>query len=205
MIVRDFRDRPVDPNSDRVRHGVVRELPLDVEADALICVHQLACTLGVSRGQIEEAGDRAEARARRAARLPYHTVVLRDQIVRVHPWTRYANHAGLLNAPSVGLGVEGHYPRDEQRRRSHHDRLSRDHSRLVEHALVLVVDELRSAGAGRIDLVTHRQASADRAADPGAEILGAVRGVCDRLGVRLQRARVWGDGAPWPDSWVTYI
>ena len=192
----DLRDQPVVLSPDRWRPGVERV------GVTLICLHQLGCELGTSARQRAAAGSREAARVQRCRRLPYHAVALRTgEAVLVHPLARYTYHAGNLNRLTVGLGIEGRYPLAEAGRAARHS----EWAEAVEIAAIecglLLAGQIQAAGSQRVGVVTHRQSSRHRLADPGEMIVRRVGLALERHGLTLQRDETWGDGSPWPAAW----
>jgi hypothetical protein len=204
-VIRDFRDEPTCLSRDRWRPEIVRSMPLAAAwgVDAAICFHQTACLFGVSAGQLRAAqGDYELARARRMLQLPYHSVAMRDQVVRVHPWTRYTHHANSANALTVGLAVEGLFPLREVERRERHTEITVVQTELALSAVALAAGELRKAGAERIGVVVHAQFSRDRWADPGELVMQRiVIPAIERCDLVALPEIAVGGGRPWPAEW----
>lgn len=184
---------------------------------AAILIHQFGTVLGTSPRQREAAGGDIElARARRCVAQPYHVTALCARgtpgVVRNWPVRTYTYHAGSANAWTVGLGIEGRYPRDEAERAERHTAppgsaalaaLEAAAPAALASLASLVRAALDRAGAGgaAIALVTHRQSSADRAADPGELLLRILLTPALHLGLVPLPDLVVSDGRPWPASW----
>lgn len=184
---------------------------------AAILIHQFGTVLGTSPRQREAAGgDIERARARRCVAQPYHVTALCARgtpgVVRNWPVSSYMHHAGPANAWTVGLGIEGRYPRDEAERAERHTAPPGSAALAALEAAApaalaalasLVRAALDRAGAGgaAIALVTHRQSSADRAADPGELLLRILLKPALHLGLVPLPDLVVSDGRPWPASW----
>jgi hypothetical protein len=169
----DWRRRPVmrDPASIR-----------------LLVLHQMAVTFGRE----------GRAFADRAAKTAYHYALSDDggELALLKPWEVYANQAGRANRPSVGLGVEGTYPGTRDRRHRKHTVVTP----LLELGLRRAMEEAL-ADLDLDALVSHRQSSANRRADPGEELWTAGADIARALGLRVDLTTTWGDGRPIPAIW----
>lgn len=210
----DLRSPDIRPPSGKWEP---RQSPREIEPTgryaALICAHQFGVVFSTSARQRAAAGGDVElARARRTLRTPYHVSALvatgRPQVVTAWGADLYTNHAGALNRYSIGLGIEGLYPRDERQRAARHTAHPCSGARAaleaaVPEALSACVDLLREVlpPGARIGLVTHCQSSDDRGADPGELLMRLLVPAAADLGVDLVPDLVWGSGLPWPSSW----
>ena len=160
-----------------------------------IVVHQTATPFGVSKRQLKAAGgDWGVAHRRRFAVTPYHYVLtLQGELLVVHPIHRWTYHAGPANRTSIGVAFEGRFPGSEDRRGPRDTTVTlgvlaawRAHwTRILE----------RHPG---LDVVTHRQVTRRRLADPGEWIM---RNVIQ--GQRVDPTWTMGSGKPIPREWKT--
>lgn len=184
---------------------------------AVVVVHQLGVALGTTARQRAAAhGDRELARAMRCLKTPYHAVALAatgvPAVVRLWDPRVYTYHAGAANAWSVGLGIEGRYPRDEESRAARHTAPAGSEARralelAAPAALTDLVGRLREVlplGLG-IGLITHRQSDADRPADPGELCLETILPTALSLGLVIDPDLVINNGRSWPVSWRTAL
>ena len=158
-----------------------------------IVVHQTATPFGVDRWQLKTAGgDWGLAHRRRFMETPYHYVLtLQGELLLVHPIHRWTYHAGPANRASIGVAFEGRFPAFERKRTKKHTTVTlgvlaawRAHwTRILE----------RHSG---LDVVTHRQVTRRRGADPGEWIM---RNVIQ--GQRVDLSWTIGSGKPIPKEW----
>ena len=176
--------------------------------DGAIMAHQLGCVLGTSaRQRAAVGGDRELARVERCLRLPYHAVGLcatgEPRIVGTWRPEIYTWHGGPANAWTAGLGIEGRYPLAESGRLSRHTAPPGSAARAALE--VAAPSALRALAevmpAGRICLITHRQTSSDRGADPGELVIRLLAPQARALGIVAEPDLVLGGGQPWPASW----
>lgn len=167
---------------------------------SVLLVHQTAVRggFGVADRQvawlpdhIPRAGREQVARQIRYRTTPYHGVYdprSRCSIVQWPVWA-YMWHGNGGNADSFGWAIDGRYPGDD---------LDVDGAReSMRHA----IDAARRQGARLERVESHRQHSADRGGDPGAEIWReVVLPVAAECGLAVT-TRVTGSGRVNPGSW----
>jgi len=173
-----------------------------------IVVHQTACTFGPS--------DDADRRHRRAQRIPAHATAFRDgTFVTPCDLPAYAQHGHRLNGRSLGLEIEGRYsgevddpataPREDLGSTwgGPPDVVTDLVVECARVALKWLVDEGRRLGCPIKFVWAHRQSSATRRSDPGAELWRRVvlLYAIPALGLEAQPGLVVGDGRPIPRSW----
>lgn len=206
--------RGSEPPAGKWAPGRERAIPWPEPAeiggcDALVLVHQTGCVFGTTaRQRAQASGDRELARARRLLAHPYHYAALGatgvGQALALWPLRAYTYHANGGNRYAVGLGIEGRWPRFERERAARHLPRPDAAEALVEaarEALAWAVEDLRAAGAALVGIVTHRQTSGDRLADPGEYLLGALAPSAAGLGCLGIPEWVRDDGKPWPREW----
>jgi len=215
----DLCDEQKNPPPYKVRDGkkiniaqtargkVVVRRPSDITG---IGIHQTACVFGPA------GASKADQRHRRALNVPCHALAFRDgTFVTAFPLEWYVYHGNELNAFSLGLEIEGHYPGlpDDPRtparedikttwkgKATPFDDLTVETSR---EALRYLVEEGRSRGMPIEWIWAHRQTNGSKPSDPGWEIWKHV--VLDygvpTLGLRTQPNQTWRDGKPIPAQW----
>lgn len=193
--------------SKNVRGKVVVRDPSDITG---IGIHQTACVFGPT------GASRALQRHRRALKVPCHALAFRDgTFVTAFPLEWYVYHGNELNAFSLGLEIEGHYPGlpDDPRTPAREDirttwrgKATPFDDLIVEtsrEALRYLVEEGRSRGMPIEWIWAHRQTNGSKPSDPGWEIWKHV--VLDygvpKLGLRTQPDQTWRDGKPIPAQW----
>lgn len=188
-----------------------RSFPLGVpggEFASAIMIHQMGCVLGTSARQRAAAGgDRELARALRCVRAPYHAAALcatgEPQVLLVHDPAAYTYHGNRANGWTVALGVEGRYPLEESGRLARHTAPQGSQAREALFAAApATLRALADLLPRPIALVTHRQSSGDRRADPGEIVLVALAPAIRDLGIVALPDLVLDDGAPWPSAWL---
>lgn len=172
-----------------------------------IGIHQTACVFGPKD---------PNKRNRRALAVPCHAMAFRDgTFVTAFPLEWHVHHGNDLNAFTLGLEIEGHYPglpddpgtpvREDIRSTwkgnpTPFSDLAVDTARA---ALRYLVEEGRRRGMPIEWIWAHRQAHGLKASDPGWEIWKRV--VLDYgvpvLDLRTQVDRTWRDGRPIPAQW----
>lgn len=182
-----------------------------------IVIHQTGVEFGVSAVQSAASlGDVELARARRGLDVPCHVIAFRQgHYAAVHPLDVWVNHAGPLNARSLGIEIDGRYPgmmddpttvaREDLRTtwKGEPTKLTDDTVATACEALAWMVGEARSMGMPVEYIFAHRQSSRDRRADPGQEIWQrVVLGFATKdLGLRTRPELQWAGGRPVPKSW----
>jgi hypothetical protein len=182
-----------------------------------IVIHQTGIEFGVSQRAIAAAGGDAQlAKARRALNVACHVMAFRaGYFVAAHSLTDYVNHAGRLNARSVGLEIEGRYPglQDDPTTIAREDLTTTwgaAPSQLTDAtvtaaclAINWLVERGRQGGMPLRKIVAHRQSSSGRRADPGQEIWRRVvlDFAVEELGLVTVPKQRWGDGRPIPVEW----
>lgn len=127
-----------------------------------IVLHQTACVLSIDRWKI----------------VPIHFGVPRSsgylgRFFQLHPLLTYLYHANRLNAPSVGIEIEGNFPGVDSDRGTWWPGGGGPHKvepAQIEAARALIawtVAEANAGGGAIKKILAHRQASHDRRGDPG--------------------------------------
>lgn len=202
LLVRDGKRRYLADAHGRV----VRRDPAHVDA---VCLHQTACRFG----PFADAGKRHL----RALSVPIHAMAFRDgTVVLPYPVEYCLWHGNGWNARSLGLEIEGHFagleadPRTRAVRGGldgYHvegaDDLPEAALAAARRAVYELVARGRAAGMPIRYLVTHRQSSEDRRADPGQLIyreVGLAYAVAE-LGLEALPDAHVGSGRPVPVEW----
>lgn len=159
--------------------------------DAIV-LHQTACLLSVERWKV----------------VPIHFGVPRSsgylgKFFQLHPLLTYLYHANGLNAPSIGIEIEGNFPGINSDRGTWWPGGGGPHT--VEPAqidaarelIAWTVAEAKAAGGAIKRILAHRQASHDRRGDPGDVIWKEV-------GLWAMREFNLSDGGPNFTSGVGY-
>lgn len=205
------------PNPPKVLDPARPALRLDAKGRAFvrdpktitgIGIHQTACVFGPK-------ADREKAH-RRALGVHAHMTAFRDGVaVLGWPLLWRVNHGNGLNAASLGLECEGHYPGvpDDPTTPRREDQASIGGAPTVLDDLSLetfcfglkaLVDGGRAIGCPIEFVWAHRQSSDTRRADPGWEIWQKV--VLDYgvkvLGLKTESWKTFaGQGKPIPKQW----
>lgn len=196
-----------------IRLYVPEKSPRGSEVDTIV-LHQWGAAAELSlqaRGRIHrgESNEAAEW-AKRCERVPYHfsATVLSDGtplVVRAWPGEAYTNHAGAMNARSIGVGVVGLFPRFS-------DDFDNALTEAVQEAVRAAAEEVRhlapaSYSARQCDapvrLLTHSQTAA-KPADPGEQIISALAPLSPHA-IAVEPGHSAGDGSPWPDRWARHF
>jgi len=207
--VLDLRHEQSDPapKSKVVNGKTVQRPPETVTA---ICIHQTACTFGVSQQQINAAGgDRALALHRRALGVACHAMAFMDgTVVIANKLPAYIQHAGPLNSISVGLECEGRLPGltndpDGTTWGGEPTPLTETMINAAREAVRQLVELAAESGIKITHIYTHRQSSESRRSDCGEGLWRAV--VLDYavpvLGLRTSPGLTFGSGQPVPVEW----
>ena len=173
-----------------------------------IGMHQTACVFG-------PAAD-PNKRYRRALNVPCHALAFRDGVfATAFPLEWYVYHGNELNAFSLGLEIEGHYPgclddpttpiREDIRttwggKPTPFDDLAIETARA---ALKYLVEEGRKRGMPIQYVWAHRQSNGQKPSDPGFEIWKHVvlEYGCTQLGLQSEPTRAWRDVKQIPSVW----
>jgi len=173
-----------------------------------ITIHQTACVFG-------PANDREKA-YRRALGIPAHAVAYRDGVyVITAPLDWYLYHGNELNAFSLGLECEGHYPGllDDPKTPIREDvkstwggnptPLDDKAVETFRAALKWLVDNGRAAGMPIEYIWAHRQSNGQKPSDPGMGIWQkvVVEYAVPVLGLKTQTDKCWKDGKKIPTNW----
>ena len=173
-----------------------------------IGIHQTACVFG-------PAAD-PEKRYRRALNVPCHALAFRDGVfATAFPLDWYVYHGNELNAFTLGLEIEGHYPglpddpatpRREDIQSTWGGKPTPFDDLAIETAraaLKHLVEQGRAAGMPIQYVWAHRQANGQKPSDPGFEIWKHVvmEYGCTQLGLKTECSRAWKDGKQIPHSW----
>lgn len=167
--------------------------PRNARVVRLLVLHQWGAhaTLRPRAGE-----SRDDAAIRRARSVPYHlTAFASGPVVWAWP-TEVASWASNgFNRTSLAIGVAGRFPALERDRHLGHSRVEDFEEGLVE-ALAAVALNLPG-----LTIVTHRQASRARLADPGEALAQLAVRVADQLGLAVDFDRTIGTGAACPAAW----
>jgi len=191
-------------NNDPANPSRYRESPRDEGSVHDICIHQWATDVGTTSANREKYGA-AGALARRGQETVYHLdagAIDGEGVVSiVHPsvWYMYAQHKA--NAPALGIGVMGSFPRFEADHNATHTDMSAELASAIEGAVTHAVEMIREFGhAGAIRVITHSQYTS-KPADPGEWVMKAVGRVVARLGLVTDPDHAQDGGEPWPSAW----
>lgn len=191
----DARDRPGLPRYSAAKGGGLRcyPEPRDLAGVDKIVLHQWGAhaALRPLPGETLE-----ECAIRRARSVPYHLSVFAGGIV-VWAWpaTVSAWASNGFNRSSVAIGVAGRFPGLERHRTETHSRAEEFGAGLAE-ALAAVAAVLPGAA-----VVTHRQSSSTRLADPGEAMARVAARTVGAIGLRLDFATTRGTGKACPAVW----
>ena len=194
-------------------HAPERRNPASVTT---IVVHQTGVEYGVSPWAVKRWKNRSVALARRALDVACHAMAFRDGFfVVAHDLDVYVNHAGRLNATSLGLEIDGRYPglmdrpgtaAREDLQTTWKGAPSELTTRTVEsacRALAWLVGTGRMMGMPIQYVTGHRISSDTRRADPGEEIWRRVvlNFAVAEIGLVPVRESPWTQGRPIPIQW----
>lgn len=158
----------------------------------LLVLHQWGAHASLRRRK----GESLEACAiRRARSVPYHLSVFEGVVVWAWSPTISAWSSNRFNRSSISIGIGGRFPELEARRTASHSRLEVFEAGLVE-ALQVVAARLPG-----LVVVTHRQASQSRRADPGEALARVAARAAAGLALEVDYARTIGTGSPAPACW----
>lgn len=185
--------------------AVVRD-PGDVDT---LCLHQTACTFGVSAQQLRAAGgDRDLALARRSLAIACHVVAYRRGFFAACAPLRWWVQGGNgWNPRAIHLEIEGLYHGVEGDPRTVWSGqvpsvLTRETIAAARGAVAWIVEECAHEGMRIKRVVAHRQSSRSRRSDPGEAIWTEVGLWAQReLGLVCAPAEVLGEGRPIPLAW----
>ena len=191
----DVRANPGLPTFGTRRGGGLRcdPEPRDLAKVQLLVLHQWGAhaSLRPLRGE-----SLAACAIRRARAVPYHLSIFAGGPV-VWAWapsiSSWASNG--FNKTSIAIGVGGRFPEFERGRSPVHSRVEDFEHQLVE-ALAAVAQQLPG-----LTLVTHRQASRARRADPGEALAVIAAREAPALGMRVDFNRTLGSGAACPAAW----
>lgn len=173
-----------------------------------VALHQTACVFGPE-------ADRDKAH-RRALQVPAHVTAFRDGVyVAAAPLSWHLYHGNDLNAFTLGLECEGHYPglRDDPNTPRREDisttwggkptPLDVTSIETFRAALHWLVEAGRAEGMPIEYIYAHRQANGQKPSDPGEELWRkvVVEYGLPRLSLKAEPARTWRDGRPLPSQW----
>ncbi len=132
-----------------------------------ITIHQCAVEFGASKALLRQAGgDLDKARHLRALGVACHVLAFNcGHVVHSTPFEYYIYHGNGFNSHTLGLEIEGRY-----RGLWQGDQVTNDTLNAACMALKYMVEHGRSLGMPIEWIYAHRQSSATRRADPGAEL-----------------------------------
>jgi hypothetical protein len=200
------------PSKCKLENG--RVVVRDPDAVTGIVIHQTACTFGVAKYQIEEAGgDRDEALRRRALNVACHALAFRNGwVVQPHKLRWHVNHANRFNAATLGLEIEGRYP--GLTRKPNQTTWGGEPTPITDtvvnaarEAIRYLVEEAEKEGMTIQYIYAHRQSSPSRSNDPGEALWRHVvlEYAVPVLGLKTDPALVLdtskGPGRPIPKDW----
>jgi hypothetical protein len=193
-------------NIAQVRAGkVVVRNPATIKG---IGIHQTACVFGPMADP--------EKRYRRALNVPSHALSFRDGVfATAFPLEWYMYHGNELNAFTLGLEIEGHYPGrpDDPSTPSREDIQSTWGGKptpfddlaieTARAALKYLVETGRNRNMPIEYVWAHRQSNGQKPSDPGYEIWKHVvlEYGCTQLGLKTEPGRAWRDGKAIPGAW----
>jgi hypothetical protein len=184
---------PSSPKVKMVGGKPVLFAPGDVTA---LMIHQTDCFFG-SENQTPEWC------AKRALKVAAHITVFRTGLVAVSaPLDWVMNHGNAPNIFSWGIEVEGcykGYPADTRPR--NFKPLNRETEEGIRLAICLLVAEAAKRGHKLTTVLSHRQSSETRRADPGYEIWPGAEACAMNHGILAAPTQTWAKGRPVPEVW----
>jgi hypothetical protein len=163
-----------------------------------ICLHQTASAGGIAPYDLGGYMRRLGGTSMRRRGVPYAYVYSprHDAVIALWHPRLYGWHGNGANARTIGFAIDGKWPGDEA---PSNEQLAR--------ALELMVAHASGEGFDRIEhIYAHRQFSAMRGGDPGAQLwLGLELGAA-QLGIfprpdYVRSSKKAGKGRPIPSSW----
>lgn len=199
----DARATPGLPRYSKAKGGGLRcyAQPRGTAAVQLVVLHQW----GAHTSLVQRPGETLEACAiRRGRSVPYHLSVFANTIDPADPIVVWAWDETIsswasngFNRTSVAIGVGGRFPEFESKRLSVHSALAG-----IESGLVSALGAVAAALPG-LTIVTHRQSSSGRRADPGEGIARIAAKAAPGFGLRVDYQRTTGTGrsaAVWAEN-----
>ena len=190
-----FIDLSKEPGEPRFSDGRLRcyRARRNPKAVRRVVLHQWGAhaDLVLRRGETLE-----ECAARRARSTVYNLDVFEDNVL-VWAWDPaiVAWSSNGWNRSSISIGVGGKFPKFEKNRTSAHSSIAD-----FETGIVLALEVVAERFPG-IQIVTHRQSSKMRVADPGEAIATIAVREAPRLGLTIDFDTVLGTGHPCPAKW----
>lgn len=167
--------------------------PADVTA--IVC-HQLDVRGGFGAPSLEARAIRYGGTSMAKRGTAYHYVLSPkdDAVIAVRHPRVLTWHGDRSNSYSIGLGVDGSYPGDPV-----------DPEQIAE-GFRLAVEHIREQGFGPSWIEAHRQHSAGRLRDPGAELWRPLELAALKLSIfarpqHVTKSKKWGLGSPIPAEW----
>lgn len=192
----DLLEYPPDTKKRRIRP----RLPDKVDT---LAIHQMDAIFGTSRGQRKKYGGEFLALIARMCMQPYHVAgLVTGPVVKSHKPHLYTYASSKANRFSMGVGLEGKWPRFERNRKKKHtkpsDQILETYKQAIRTAHAVAV----GWGADIQFFTAHCAWSKNRRADPGEWIwANAVLPVCeDELGLSM-RLDTDGGGILPPTEW----
>ena len=209
VTVLDLRSIQADPApKSKIVNG--RTVMRDPQTITSICIHQTACTYGVSQSQIDAAGgDRSLALHKRALNVACHAMAFMDgTVVITNNMQAYIQASNGLNSFSVALEIEGRYPGllnepDKTTWGGDPTPLTDQTIRAAREGIRQLVILCREQGIKLTHAYCHRQSSETRRSDPGEGLWRSV--ILDYavpvLGLKTAPSFTVGSGKPVPVAW----
>ncbi|MBX3276256.1 MAG: N-acetylmuramoyl-L-alanine amidase [Sandaracinaceae bacterium] len=155
-----------------------------------ITLHQTAVEYHITERLLLAAGGDLElAHALRVQRAACHLMALQEGfVVWTRPLASFVHHGNALNAPTIGIEIEGNYagvagnPRTAWSGSAYSGPVTERTILAARKALLVAVTEGRRLGMPIEHLYAHRQSSGTRRNDPGEEIW---KGVALDYGVKV--------------------
>jgi hypothetical protein len=175
-----------------------------------ICLHQTACTFGVSPAAIrKQGGDAALAQFMRAKNVHAHVTAFDEgTFVPAYPLRAYVWHGNGANARSIGLEIEGYFngqPGGVENGNPDDERTEPTELLLqtARSACTWIVEAAKLEGITIKHVLAHRQYDSSRRSDPGWAIWQHVAiEHCERaLGLTPLPTLTDRDGMPIPRAW----
>lgn len=223
-LTADYLSRPLRKPPRRHPDGTLKQgirlwvparSPRDMAKVDRIILHQWGAdvSLGAAGRRLVEGGmSPAEALAQRAKETPYHfqagAIAGQGFAARVWPPELHTQHAGAENGRSLGVGIFGLFPREDEAPLDAHPGLALAAQKAIRMAAATMANPrplLPSSRPAPPLLVTHSQ-STSKPADPGEWLIRYAVVPLVRAGVvRVEPEWSTGSGSPWPAAWTRWL